>query len=620
MTTSVSLPNTVNSAPTGPSVSERPIADIFSESISVKTFGAVGDGVTDDTAAIQAAIDYAESVAGTFLGQYGCGVYFPDGIYRVTDTLWVKDDMVSLFARAPRSAALVLSADSRPLLQIGYESVIGNSDQVHGASLVNLSFRVAASIASTTTATGVLIHNATNGQIANCSFDGFNVNLDGRGMNAYDLYGLRFFQWQRPHGATKAEAHLSIMGNVYKDGTGGNCHIYDVLIYGSAKTHDPACVDGFRIQSVDTLHMDSIHIYKCVNNIHFCPDGTHGKNYIEAVNLSNFYGDENTGHAILIDGAVADLSNVQTPNAPGVAYGKAGLYQNMFFTAVYCRGRCAIGEVVENVTPSWTHAENVVKVAITGVGTVAAHDIQFHGGKLHQAGKTALLCLGSGNGCVNVEGLTVHDMAFSSNAQDEPLSSAPTAIRIQAKSSSIKNCNFRADANASSHIVQVASGITDVSIDIRDNNFSDSNCTDYPVRYPQSTGLNVRVEDNMVAGSGTSLKLNVTGQTSDATPLTLFSYPMAENQNGYLQARLIGRSGGGVFVAYDVSAHAGRAIGGSTTFAHPSDPVFLRSSESLGSSGADATWVIDGNDVKLVVTGIASSVILWKGEVIARMS
>lgn len=46
------------------------------ESVSVKDFGAVGDGVTDDTAAIQAAIDYAE--ANTKV------IYFPSGTFSVS--------------------------------------------------------------------------------------------------------------------------------------------------------------------------------------------------------------------------------------------------------------------------------------------------------------------------------------------------------------------------------------------------------------------------------------------------------------------------------------------------------------------------------------------------------
>lgn len=50
-------------------------AQLLEDFISVKTFGAVGDGVTDDTAAIQAALNAAN----------GGGVYIPAGLYRLTE-------------------------------------------------------------------------------------------------------------------------------------------------------------------------------------------------------------------------------------------------------------------------------------------------------------------------------------------------------------------------------------------------------------------------------------------------------------------------------------------------------------------------------------------------------
>lgn len=55
-----------------------PVCDKLAQTVSVKDFGAVGDNATDDTAAIQAAIDYLKSTArgGTLL--------LPAGTYRVT--------------------------------------------------------------------------------------------------------------------------------------------------------------------------------------------------------------------------------------------------------------------------------------------------------------------------------------------------------------------------------------------------------------------------------------------------------------------------------------------------------------------------------------------------------
>lgn len=61
---------------TGTSV-ERDIRDRFDDVINVKDFGAKGDGVTDDTVAIKAAITDAT---------LGC-LYFPQGTYCISDTL-----------------------------------------------------------------------------------------------------------------------------------------------------------------------------------------------------------------------------------------------------------------------------------------------------------------------------------------------------------------------------------------------------------------------------------------------------------------------------------------------------------------------------------------------------
>ena len=59
----------------------RTVQDKARESVSVKDFGAKGDGVTDDTTAIQAAINYTIIVGGA--------LYFPAGTYKITSALTV---------------------------------------------------------------------------------------------------------------------------------------------------------------------------------------------------------------------------------------------------------------------------------------------------------------------------------------------------------------------------------------------------------------------------------------------------------------------------------------------------------------------------------------------------
>lgn len=69
--------------------------------VSVKSFGATGNGTTDDTAAIQRAIDF-------WTGGYGA-VYFPDGSYKVTSVLTVSQGRVTLFGNGRESAYFVFA-------------------------------------------------------------------------------------------------------------------------------------------------------------------------------------------------------------------------------------------------------------------------------------------------------------------------------------------------------------------------------------------------------------------------------------------------------------------------------------------------------------------------------
>lgn len=87
----INLPDPTNAAdidydPAGTGAVTRSVQSKLRETVSVKDFGAVGDGVTDDTLAIQAAIN---SFGGASTGT-GATVYFPNGNYLITSSLFLN--------------------------------------------------------------------------------------------------------------------------------------------------------------------------------------------------------------------------------------------------------------------------------------------------------------------------------------------------------------------------------------------------------------------------------------------------------------------------------------------------------------------------------------------------
>lgn len=111
----------------GTSATTRTWQDKVRERISVKDFGAVGDGATNDTSAIQAAETYRASVAGELV--FPQGVYLTDGtvINRANGGGWRGVGNARLIASANNkilidvSGAVVSSTATRPFYVVGLE-------------------------------------------------------------------------------------------------------------------------------------------------------------------------------------------------------------------------------------------------------------------------------------------------------------------------------------------------------------------------------------------------------------------------------------------------------------------------------------------------------------------
>jgi hypothetical protein len=167
----------------------RSVENRLRDYVSVKDFGAVGDGVTDDTLAIQNAINAARS------SSVYTSVYFPSGTYLISATLVadrvslqgdlgysvLKSDGISSSDFVIECAASVAYGDAKPTIEnllIDCNSECNGIDvQVRHHNIINCSILNAD---ATSTTIGISLQRNTqlvqNCHIASC---GYGIYLDG---------------------------------------------------------------------------------------------------------------------------------------------------------------------------------------------------------------------------------------------------------------------------------------------------------------------------------------------------------------------------------------------------------------------------------------------------------
>jgi hypothetical protein len=156
-------------------VTPRTMPDRLSDVKNVKDFGATGDGATDDTAAIQACINWAGSTA-TNRGV----IFFPEGNYRISDTLVydpVGEPHSIIFRGVGKASRLLANMNKFILRNPGVVALTNLSiDVIEGLWFVN---------SNSGTSSGCIDWNSTmNIEVRNCNLDGYrgyqcldNINL-----------------------------------------------------------------------------------------------------------------------------------------------------------------------------------------------------------------------------------------------------------------------------------------------------------------------------------------------------------------------------------------------------------------------------------------------------------
>lgn len=165
------------------STTNRPLKDRFADVINVKDFGAIGDGVADDTEAIQNALNAAAVFKDTILEDsmnyvQNC-VFFPAGTYIISGTLFVGEG-TTIFG-ASQSSSIIKAT------HIGIAIQCGNTDRYYSQinitrlSIVgNFSGDVSSYDFTTGTTVGIqFIRCVRNCSISECLIFGCSTNIQG---------------------------------------------------------------------------------------------------------------------------------------------------------------------------------------------------------------------------------------------------------------------------------------------------------------------------------------------------------------------------------------------------------------------------------------------------------
>lgn len=188
------------------------------ESVSVKDFGAVGNGTTDDTIAIQAAIDASDSV------------FFPEGTYKITSEITLNSNNV-LFGAGQGATTLLFYKASNPassefMLAARYKSNITIQDMtVKSNAYADGLFDVGTYYAGPPKRyvggdagkiNGILISSCSNVTVQNCEITGFNydgirVSVEGNNTNTDYNKNLKFDKLYGHHCLTTP---LDILGTI----------------------------------------------------------------------------------------------------------------------------------------------------------------------------------------------------------------------------------------------------------------------------------------------------------------------------------------------------------------------------------------------------------------------
>lgn len=208
----------------------RTVQDKLRETVSVKDFGAVGDGVADDTAAIQAALDAAASG--------GNVLHFPGGVYSVTGGLTGPRNLCVTGDGWQTTIKLANGANATHIIKFGDETAT-TTVELHDIEFDGNKAN------NPTAGDGLVIvrgykANLFNVRATNCKGDGIQYEANASSFENY-LYGVSSYANDgvgvRMTGAGITDTHI-VGGDIGFNATAGavlatSCSVVGATIWGA---------------------------------------------------------------------------------------------------------------------------------------------------------------------------------------------------------------------------------------------------------------------------------------------------------------------------------------------------------------------------------------------------
>ena len=245
--------STVEFTPAGTGAVATTVQAKLRESVSVKDFGAVGDGVADDAAAIQAAID----------ANPGDRIMFPNGKYLIGATLTITTPGTRLegvtagrgyFPTGDSGAVIICNAATTA---VHFNNSASPTGTLHGCGMANIGIARTSHVAS---GSGLKLTDTSNFIGSNLAIDEFFVCLDLDGAQSCTFDNIRCYTGNSFTGA--ANSRLISVAGIAAGSTGADAgwiNSFNQCILTSSLVSDY----GFFISAGDSIKISNTYIGNC---------------------------------------------------------------------------------------------------------------------------------------------------------------------------------------------------------------------------------------------------------------------------------------------------------------------------------------------------------------------